>query len=83
MAKQGVGCPHCGSRMTLAPKTLEKEIRWRGKLISTAKRYRQCIHCGHRWTTYELSTDEIEAVSETPAVPLHVNDDETLRSPRE
>jgi transcriptional regulator NrdR family protein len=59
-------CTECGSWNSKV-KESRKDTRYGWKW-----RLRDCVDCGHRWSTYEMPADNIEATSEgDPNGKLH------------
>lgn len=58
MDNSSVECPHCGCKYCPVRHTIHRDIRWKGKTISTTRRYRICNHCKVPFTTVEHLEDE-------------------------
>lgn len=49
-------CPHCDAATEARVKDMRRSVEGR------CRRRRVCEHCGHLWTTYEISKDELDAL---------------------
>ncbi len=58
MSRESVHCPHCECGYCPVLETVQREVRWRGKIHVHTRRYRMCNHCGWRFTTVETLEDE-------------------------
>jgi transcriptional regulator NrdR family protein len=82
MATNGTRCPQCGSAMSKVNGTRLRQYKWQGKVKVVAKRYRECLHCGHTWPTLEIDEEDLEPILESQRgieAPL----DPTLRTLRD
>lgn len=50
------------------------DSRETGAMNGTIRRRRECQHCGHRWTTFELPADRIEHFRDIEARMVKIND---------
>lgn len=58
MAQTGVQCPQCWCKHTKVTQTVEREVRWGGKVRIHTRRYRECQRCFIIFKTVEVIEDE-------------------------
>jgi len=56
--RDGIRCPTCGNPYCPVSTTVQREVRWRGKVRVHTRRFRYCHHCQAYFTTVELLEDE-------------------------